>query len=152
MLPDLPWDYSIDVYAAALVLCEMRNGGPLIPVGSNAPITLSILHALVGPLPSHLATYASTGTNIPRVTAKGYTLFPYGNASVRWQPTMTEDNLYLWVNYARDCRQKLVSQKRGGSELESLLRHMMKYDPRERIGAREALRHRYFDLKFNTPK
>ena len=63
---ELPWDYSVDIYAAGLVMYEMTLGSGIIPPKCPPAKTLALLHAFFGPLPNHLAKHAaSKSTEVP---------------------------------------------------------------------------------------
>lgn len=148
----MPWEYSVDVYAAGLIMHELNAGKPIIPKGANAGTTLALLHTFKGPLPQHLAQHATQTTDLP------------------FTPVMLRSNQPIW-SHQLDIQRLGISQTRltelgnakvkrdiatatadvGGVYFLELTDQLLEYDPAKRPKAKDALKHGYFSHNFPQP-
>lgn len=150
----MPWEYSVDVYAAGLVMCELNAGKPIIPKGADAGTTLALLHTFKGALPHHLAQYAAQTTNLP------FTPAMLGSALPIWSGHWKLDVQKLGISQTRLTELGKAKVNRdiatatadvGGVYFLELTDQLLEYDPAQRPRAVDALKHDYFSHKFPQP-
>lgn len=133
-------------------MLEMRFGKDLIRPNTSAAVTLSLLHAFIGPLPPKFADLASKNMDIPVVTIGNNVLF-FGNKKKKLDFSkigLRPRDLEMIAKEAEDGQRQLASD-RDGREFSDLMNQVIIYDPAKRITAAEALKHKYFKLEIKKP-
>uniref|UniRef100_A0A6N2LEP6 dual-specificity kinase n=2 Tax=Salix viminalis TaxID=40686 RepID=A0A6N2LEP6_SALVM len=122
----LGWNYPCDIWSVGCILVELCSGEALFQTHENLE-HLAMMERVLGPLPQHMVVRADR-------RAEKY------SESMR---------LIAEVNLKRkheSSYQNLIMQHvdHSAGELIDLLQGLLRYDPAERLKAREALRHPFF--------
>ncbi|KAJ7966004.1 Protein kinase [Quillaja saponaria] len=131
----LGWSYPCDLWSVGCILVELCSGGALFQTHENVE-HLAMMERVLGPLPEHMIRRANRGAE--KYFRQGSRLnWPEGAVSresikaVRKLPRLKD----------------LISQNVDSSKssLADLLHGLLKYDPSERLTARQALDHPFFN-------
>ncbi|KAB1204478.1 Serine/threonine-protein kinase AFC3 [Morella rubra] len=130
----LGWTYPCDLWSVGCILVELCAGEALFQTHENLE-HLAMMERVLGPLPEHMIRRANRG-------AEKY--FRRGSR-LNWPEGAVSRESIRAVNKL-DCLKDLVSQHAGStrSSLTDLLQGLLKYDPAERLTARQALNHPFF--------
>ncbi|KAG2691771.1 hypothetical protein I3843_08G023200 [Carya illinoinensis] len=130
----LGWSYPCDLWSVGCILIELCSGGALFQTHENLE-HLAMMERVLGPLPEHMVRRADRGAE--KYFRRGSRLnWPEG--AVSRESIRAVNKLY--------CLKDLVSQHvvSSRSSLTDLLQGLLKYDPSERLTARQALSHPFF--------
>lgn len=129
----LGWSYPCDVWSVGCILMELCSGEALFQTHENLE-HLAMMERVLGPLPQHMLKRVDR--HAEKYVRRGRLDWPEG-ATSRESIRAVQKLLRL---------QNLVMQHvdHSGGDLIHLLQGLLRYDPTERLTAREALRHRFF--------
>ncbi|KAJ3669171.1 hypothetical protein LUZ60_011121 [Juncus effusus] len=130
----LGWNYPCDMWSIGCILVELCSGEALFQTHENLE-HLAMMEKVLGPLPKHMVIRADRKAE--KYFRRGLRLdWPEGAAS-------RESMKAVWK---LPRLQNLVMQHvdHSAGDLIDLLQGLLRYDPNERINAREALRHPFF--------
>ncbi|POO03903.1 Serine/threonine protein kinase [Trema orientale] len=130
----LGWSYPCDMWSLGCILVELCSGDALFQTHENLE-HLAMMERVLGPLPEHMIQRANRG-------AEKY--FKRG-ARLNW-PEGAVSRESIRAVKKLDCLKELVSQhvESSRASLIDLLHGLLKYDPSERLTARQALDHPFF--------
>ncbi|KAL5711084.1 dual-specificity kinase [Ranunculus cassubicifolius] len=130
----LGWNYACDLWSVGCILIELCSGEALFQTHENLE-HLAMMERVLGPLPQNM---------VSRVDRRAEKYFRRG-ARLDWPEgaTSRESMRAVWK---LPRLQNLVMQHvdHSAGDLIDLLQGLLRYDPMERINAREALRHPFF--------
>ncbi|KAG5562631.1 hypothetical protein RHGRI_005380 [Rhododendron griersonianum] len=132
----LGWTYPCDLWSIGCILVELCSGEALFQTHENLE-HLAMMERVLGPLPEHMVRKADCG-------AEKY--FRRGSR-LNWPEGAISRESIRAVN-KMDHLKNLVSQHVVGASrflLIDLLHGLLKFDPSERITARDALNHPFFE-------
>ncbi|CAI0441528.1 unnamed protein product [Linum tenue] len=129
----LGWSYPCDIWSVGCILVELCTGGALFQTHENLE-HLAMMERVLGPLPEHMISKANRGAEkYFRRTRLNWPEGAVSRESIRAVRKL--DNLKEMVyRHTESSRTLLVD----------LLRGLLKYDPSERLTARDALDHPFF--------
>ncbi|KAK2976575.1 hypothetical protein RJ640_024196, partial [Escallonia rubra] len=130
----LGWNYPCDMWSVGCILVELCSGEALFQTHENLE-HLAMMERVLGPLPQHLIIRADRRAD--KYFRRGVRLdWPQG-------ATSRESMRAVWK---LPRLQNLVMQHvdHSAGDLIDLLQGLFRYDPAERLKAREALRHPFF--------
>ncbi|XP_024031645.1 serine/threonine-protein kinase AFC3 isoform X2 [Morus notabilis] len=132
----LGWSYPCDMWSIGCILVELCSGEALFQTHENLE-HLAMMERVLGPLPEHMVQRANRG-------AEKY--FKRG-ARLNW-PEGAVSRESIRAVKKLDCLKDLVSRHvdSSRSSLADLLHGLLKYDPSERLTARQALDHPFFRI------
>ncbi|KAE8056565.1 hypothetical protein FH972_013331 [Carpinus fangiana] len=130
----LGWSYPCDLWSVGCILIEFCSGEALFQTHENLE-HLAMMERVLGPLPEHMIRRADRG-------AEKY--FRRGSR-LNWPEGAVSRESIRAVNKL-DRLKDLISQhvESARSPLTDLLLNLLKYDPSERLTARQALNHPFF--------
>ncbi|XP_039004784.1 serine/threonine-protein kinase AFC3-like [Hibiscus syriacus] len=130
----LGWSYPCDLWSVGCILIELCTGEALFQTHENLE-HLAMMEGVLGPLPEHITRRANRGAE--KYFRRGSRLnWPEGAASRESIRAVKElDRLKNMVSHH-------VESSRYS--LADLLEGLLKYDPSERLTARQALNHPFF--------
>ncbi|XP_052208749.1 serine/threonine-protein kinase AFC3 isoform X2 [Diospyros lotus] len=131
----LGWTYPCDLWSVGCILVELYSGEALFQTHDNLE-HLAMMEKVLGPLPEHMAQRANRGAE--KYFRRGPRLnWPEGAVSRESIRTVSKlDCLKNRVSKHVDCSRS--------SSLVDLLHGLLKFDPTERLTARQALDHPFF--------
>ncbi|KAK8645144.1 hypothetical protein V6N13_118993 [Hibiscus sabdariffa] len=134
ILPGLGWSYPCDLWSVGCILIELCTGEALFQTHENLE-HLAMMERVLGPLPEHMIRRANRG-------AEKY--FRRGSR-LNW-PEGAVSRESIRAVKKLDRLKNMLSQHVESSRysLADLLEGLLKYDPSERITARQALNHPFF--------
>lgn len=129
----LGWSYPCDVWSIGCILMELCSGEALFQTHENLE-HLAMMERVLGPLPQHMLKRVDR--HAEKYVRRGRLDWPEGAAS--------RESIRAVQKLVR--LQNLVMQHvdHSGGDLIHLLQGLLRYDPTERLTAREALRHPFF--------
>ncbi|CAH9109885.1 unnamed protein product [Cuscuta epithymum] len=129
----LGWTYPCDIWSVGCILIELCSGGALFQTHENLE-HLAMMEKVLGPIPAHMLKRADRSAE--KYIRKGKLDWPEGAAS--------RESIRAVLKLPR--LQNLVMQHvdHSAGDLINLLQGLLRYDPSERLTAREALRHPFF--------
>ncbi|XP_024169131.1 serine/threonine-protein kinase AFC2 isoform X3 [Rosa chinensis] len=127
------WSYPCDVWSIGCILVELCTGEALFQTHENLE-HLAMMERVLGPLPQHILKRADRHAD--KYVRRGRLDWPEGAAS--------RESIKAVQKLAR--LQNLIMQHvdHSAGDLIHLLQGLLKYDPSDRLTAREALRHSFF--------
>ncbi|OMO61870.1 hypothetical protein CCACVL1_23202 [Corchorus capsularis] len=130
----LGWSYPCDLWSIGCILIELCTGAALFQTHENLE-HLAMMERVLGPLPEHMIRRANRG-------AEKY--FRRGSR-LNW-PEGAVSRESIRAVKKLDRLKNIVSQHVDSSRnsLSDLLEGLLKYDPSERLTARQALNHPFF--------
>ncbi|XP_031405326.1 serine/threonine-protein kinase AFC3 isoform X4 [Punica granatum] len=130
----LGWSYPCDLWSVGCILVELCSGEALFQTHESLE-HLAMMERVLGPLPEHMIVRASQGAE-KYFRRQSRLNWPEGASSRESIRAVTKLN----------SLQKLISRYAGPttSSLSCLLQGLLKYEPSERLTAREALSHPFF--------
>ncbi|KAJ3703276.1 hypothetical protein LUZ61_006981 [Rhynchospora tenuis] len=135
----LGWNYPCDMWSIGCILVELCSGEALFQTHENLE-HLAMMEKVLGPLPKHMVVRADRKAE--KYFRRGLRLdWPEGAAS--------RESMRAVLKLPR--LQNLVMQHvdHSAGDLIDLLQGLLRYDPNERLKAREALRHPFFTRGLN---
>lgn len=130
----LGWNYPCDIWSVGCILIELCSGEALFQTHENLE-HLAMMEKVLGPLPPHMVIRADRRAE--KYFKRGVRLdWPEGATS--------KDSMRAVWKLPR--LQNLVMQHvdHSAGDLIDLLQGLLRYEPAERLNAREALRHPFF--------
>ncbi|GFZ07855.1 LAMMER-type protein kinase AFC2 [Actinidia rufa] len=129
----LGWSYPCDVWSVGCILVELCSGEALFQTHENLE-HLAMMERVLGPLPHHMLKKADR--HAEKYVRRGKLDWPEGAAS--------RESIKAVLKLPR--LQNLIMQHvdHSAGDLIHLLQGLLKYDPSDRLTAREALRHPFF--------
>ncbi|KAK1377266.1 Serine/threonine-protein kinase AFC2 [Heracleum sosnowskyi] len=129
----LGWSYPCDVWSVGCILVELCSGDALFQTHEDLE-HLAMMERVLGPLPQHMLKRVDRHAG--KYVRRGRLDWPEGAAS--------RDSIKAVQKLPR--LQNLIMQHvdHSAGDLIHLLQGLLKYDPSERLTAREALRHSFF--------
>ncbi|KAJ6828001.1 serine/threonine-protein kinase AFC1-like isoform X3 [Iris pallida] len=130
----LDWNYPCDLWSIGCILIELCSGEALFQTHENLE-HLAMMERVLGPLPQHMMSRADRRAE--KYFRRGVRLdWPEG-------ATSRESMRAVWK---LPRLQNLVMQHvdHSAGDLIDLLQGLLRYEPSERLKAREALRHSFF--------
>ncbi|XP_057534662.1 serine/threonine-protein kinase AFC2 isoform X2 [Amaranthus tricolor] len=129
----LGWSYPCDVWSVGCILVELFSGEALFQTHENLE-HLAMMERVLGPMPQHMLKRVDR--HAEKYVRRGRLDWPEGATS--------RESIRAVTKLLR--LQNLVMQHvdHSGGDLIHLLQGLLKYDPSERLTAREALQHPFF--------
>ncbi|CAI9098157.1 OLC1v1034752C1 [Oldenlandia corymbosa var. corymbosa] len=130
----LGWNYPCDLWSVGCILVELCSGEALFQTHENLE-HLAMMERVLGPLPQHM---------IIRADRRAEKYFKR-SARLGWPDSSTsrESMRAVWkLPRLQNLIMQLVDNSAG--DLIDLLQGLLRYDPGERLKARDALRHPFF--------
>ncbi|XP_043701618.1 serine/threonine-protein kinase AFC1-like [Telopea speciosissima] len=130
----LGWNYPCDLWSVGCILLELCSGEALFQTHENLE-HLAMMERVLGPLPHHMVIRADRRAE--KYFRRGARLdWPEGAASKEsmravWKLPRLQNLVMLHVDHS-------------AGDLIDLLQGLLRYDPKDRLKAREALRHPFF--------
>ncbi|THF96719.1 hypothetical protein TEA_006110 [Camellia sinensis var. sinensis] len=130
----LGWNYPCDLWSIGCILVELCSGDALFQTHENLE-HLAMMERVLGPLPQHM---------IVRADNRAEKYFKRG-AQLDWPESATSRQSMRAV-WKLPRLQNLIMRHvdHSAGDLIDLLQGLLRYDPAERLKAREALRHPFF--------
>ncbi|XP_061366681.1 serine/threonine-protein kinase AFC1 isoform X1 [Gastrolobium bilobum] len=130
----LGWNYPCDLWSVGCILVELCSGEALFQTHENLE-HLAMMERVLGPLPPHM---------VGRADRRAEKYFKRG-ARVGWPDSSTsrESMRAVW-KLPRLPNLIMQHVDHSAGDLIDLLQGLLRYDPAERLKAREALRHPFF--------
>ncbi|XP_072954303.1 serine/threonine-protein kinase AFC1-like isoform X1 [Typha angustifolia] len=131
----LGWNYPCDLWSVGCILVELCSGEALFQTHENLE-HLAMMEKVLGPLPQHMVIKADR-------RAEKY--FRRGGLRLDW-PEGASSRESMRAVWKLPRLQNLVMQHvdHSAGDLIDLLQGLLRYDPNQRLKAREALRHPFF--------
>ncbi|XP_073003443.1 serine/threonine-protein kinase AFC2-like isoform X2 [Typha latifolia] len=129
----LGWSYPCDIWSVGCILVELCSGEALFQTHENLE-HLAMMERVLGPLPQHMLKKADR--HAEKYIRRGGLNWPEGASS--------RESIRAVLKLPR--LQNLVMQHvdHSAGDLIDLLQHLLKYDPKDRLTAHEALKHHFF--------
>nr|XP_027123045.1 serine/threonine-protein kinase AFC2-like isoform X2 [Coffea arabica] len=129
----LGWSYPCDVWSVGCILVELCSGEALFQTHENLE-HLAMMERVLGPLPQHMLK--KSDRHAEKYVRRGRLDWPEGATS--------RDSIKAVLKLPR--LQNLIMQHvdHSAGDLIHLLQGLLKYEPMERLTAREALRNPFF--------
>ncbi|XP_070043943.1 serine/threonine-protein kinase AFC2 isoform X3 [Nicotiana tomentosiformis] len=129
----LGWRYACDIWSVGCILVELCSGEALFQTHENLE-HLAMMERVLGPLPQHMLKRVDQQAD--KYVRRGRLDWPEGASS--------RDSIKAVLKLAR--LQNIIMQHvdHAAGDLINLLQGLLRYDPSERLTAREALRHPFF--------
>ncbi|PIA51599.1 hypothetical protein AQUCO_01100447v1 [Aquilegia coerulea] len=129
----LGWSYSCDVWSIGCILVELCSGEALFQTHENLE-HLAMMERVLGPLPQHMLKRVDR--HAEKYVRRGRLDWPEGATS--------RESIKAVTKLPR--LQNLVMQHvdHSGGDFINLLQGLLRYDPSDRLTAKEALRHPFF--------
>nr|ACU18176.1 unknown [Glycine max] len=129
----LGWSYPCDIWSVGCILVELCTGGALFQTHENLE-HLAMMERVLGPLPQPMLKRVDR--HAEKYVRRGRLDWPEGATS--------RESIKAVMNLPR--LQNLVMQHvdHSAGDLIHLLQGLLRYDPSERLTAKEALRHSFF--------
>ncbi|KAL2321744.1 hypothetical protein Fmac_026123 [Flemingia macrophylla] len=129
----LGWSFPCDTWSVGCILVELCTGEALFQTHENLE-HLAMMERVLGPLPQHMLKRVDR--HAERYVRRGRLDWPEG--------ATTRDSIKAVMKLPR--LQNLIMQHvdHSAGDLIHLLQGLLRYDPSERITAKEALRHSFF--------
>ncbi|KAJ8431422.1 hypothetical protein Cgig2_004454 [Carnegiea gigantea] len=124
----LGWSYPCDVWSVGCILVELCSGEALFQTHENLE-HLAMMERVLGPLPQHMLKRVDR--HAEKYVRRGRLDWPEGATS--------RESIRAVQKLLR-----LQHVDHSGGDLIHLLQGLLRYDPTERLTAREALRHPFF--------
>ncbi|KAF8400776.1 hypothetical protein HHK36_014078 [Tetracentron sinense] len=130
----LGWSYPCDLWSVGCILVELCSGEALFQTHENLE-HLAMMERVLGPMPQHMIQKANRGTEkyFRRGTRLNWPEGATSRESIRAVKKL--DHLKNLVSRHVECSR---------TSLTDLLHGLLKFDPSERLTARQALNHPFF--------
>ncbi|XP_020216569.1 serine/threonine-protein kinase AFC2 isoform X1 [Cajanus cajan] len=129
----LGWSFPCDIWSVGCILVELCSGEALFQTHENLE-HLAMMERVLGPLPQHMLKRVDR--HAEKYVRRGRLDWPEG--------ATTRDSIKAVMKLPR--LQNLIMQHvdHSAGDLIHLLQGLLRYDPSERLTAKEALRHSFF--------
>lgn len=136
----LGWSYPCDMWSVGCIILELLTGDALFQTHENLE-HLAMMEQVMGPIPERMAK--ACNKHSAKYFYKG---------KLNWPAGATSRKSAKAVKRLASLKQTIlghghVSAKPYVDEICDLLSKMLKYEPQERMQAKAALQHSFFDLK-----
>ncbi|KAJ6756050.1 SERINE/THREONINE-PROTEIN KINASE DOA-RELATED [Salix purpurea] len=130
----LGWNYPCDIWSVGCILVELCSGEALFQTHENLE-HLAMMERVLGPVPQHMVVRADRRAE--KYFRRGMRLdWPEGATS--------RESIKAVTKLPRLPNLIMQHVDHSAGELIDLLQGLLRYDPAERLKAREALRHPFF--------
>ncbi|KAF3324689.1 serine/threonine-protein kinase AFC2-like protein [Carex littledalei] len=129
----LGWGYPCDIWSVGCIIVELCSGDVLFQTHEDLE-HLAMMEKVLGPLPGHMLRRADR--HAEKFVKRGRLNWPEGCMSVKSMEAV------LKVPRLKNIVRENVDH--SASDLVDLLHGLLRYDPSDRLSAREALRHPFF--------
>ncbi|KAI4336238.1 hypothetical protein L6164_014787 [Bauhinia variegata] len=129
----LGWSYPCDIWSIGCILVELCTGEALFQTHENLE-HLAMMERVLGPLPQHMLK--KVDRHAEKYVRKGRLDWPEGATS--------RDSIKAVMKLHRLPNLIMQHVDHSAGDLIHVLQGLLKYDPCERLTAREALRHSFF--------
>ncbi|KAF5940805.1 hypothetical protein HYC85_021972 [Camellia sinensis] len=130
----LGWNYPCDLWSIGCILVELCSGDALFQTHENLE-HLAMMERVLGPLPQHM---------IVRADNRAEKYFKRG-AQLDWPESATSRQKSFGTSNTSSSLNLIMRHvDHSAGDLIDLLQGLLRYDPAERLKAREALRHPFF--------
>ncbi|KAM7275134.1 hypothetical protein ACFE04_017000 [Oxalis oulophora] len=131
----LGWTYPCDIWSVGCILVELCLGKALFQTHENLE-HLAMMERVLGPLPEHMIRRATRGAEkyFRRESRLNWPEGAVSSESIRAVKKL--DRLENMISHVESSRFSLTD----------LLQNLLKYDPSERLTARQALNHPFFEI------
>ncbi|KAJ3179487.1 dual specificity protein kinase kns1 [Gaertneriomyces sp. JEL0708] len=133
------WSFPCDMWSVGCILVEFCTGDALFQTHDNLE-HLALMESVLGRYPAHLLKRAPTSSSISKYFRNTRLDFP--NTDTKAQSKRFVKNMKSLKEILR-CNSNMSGER--GERFADLVERMLKYDPKERITAKEALRHGFFE-------
>ncbi|PKI65364.1 serine/threonine-protein kinase AFC2-like isoform X2 [Punica granatum] len=130
----LGWNYSCDIWSVGCILVELCTGEALFQTHENLE-HLAMMERVLGPLLPHMLKRADR--HAEKYVRRGRLYWPEGASS--------RESIRAVNKLPRLQNLIMEHMDHSAGDLIHLLRGLLKYDPSDRLTAREALRHPFFN-------
>ncbi|CAA6668023.1 unnamed protein product [Spirodela intermedia] len=129
----LGWSYPCDIWSVGCILVELCSGEALFQTHENLE-HLAMMERVLGPIPQHMTKRA--GRHADKYVRRGRLDWPEGAAS--------RESIRAVQRLPRLQNLVMEHVDHSAGDLIDLLQGLLRYEPSERMTAREALRHPFF--------
>ncbi|KAK7284230.1 hypothetical protein RJT34_18972 [Clitoria ternatea] len=130
----LGWNYPCDLWSVGCILVELCSGEALFQTHENLE-HLAMMERVLGPLPPHM---------VVRADRRAEKYFKRG-ARLSWPDSSTSrESIRAVCKLPRLPNLVMQHVDHSAGDLIDLLQGLLRYDPSERLKAKEALRHPFF--------
>ncbi|CAM8980085.1 unnamed protein product [Rhodiola kirilowii] len=133
----LGWSYPCDIWSVGCILVELCTGEALFQTHENLE-HLAMMERVLGALPPHMLKRADR--HAEKYVRRGKLDWPEGGSS--------RDSVRSVSKLQRLPNLIMQNVDHSAGDLIHLLQGLLKYDPSDRLTARQALRHRFFEGPF----
>ncbi|XP_065063632.1 dual specificity protein kinase CLK2-like [Rhopilema esculentum] len=126
---ELGWSFPCDIWSIGCIMFELYTGNTLFQTHDNRE-HLAMMEATFGPIPSEM----TRKTKKTKYFRKG---------RLEWDQT-SPDGIYVKDN-CKHLREHASSKIETDRRFIDLLEKLLSYDPNDRLTARDAMKHSYFD-------
>ncbi|SAM08409.1 hypothetical protein [Absidia glauca] len=131
------WSYPCDIWSIGCILVEFYTGNALFQTHDNLE-HLAMMEVIAGKVPTKM---------ISESRKNGQKYFKY--SKLLYPTTETSQQSLTCIKEMKQLHQLIPpDQSQGNAQLYDLLRKIFVYDPKLRIGAKEALQHPFFQQAF----
>ncbi|KAL7265220.1 hypothetical protein ACSBR1_003054 [Camellia fascicularis] len=136
----LGWNSPCDLWSVGCILVELCSGETLFEAQENLE-HLAMMERVLGPLPHHMIISADLG-------AKKY----FKRSALLDWPEGASSKESMTAVGKLPCLQNLIMDhvNHSAGDMIDLLQRLLRYDPAERLTAREALRHPFFTREMRS--
>ncbi|KAF6137207.1 hypothetical protein GIB67_030971 [Kingdonia uniflora] len=127
------WSYPCDIWSVGCILVELCTGEALFQTHENLE-HLAMMERVLGPLPPHMLKRVDR--HAEKYVKRGKLYWPEG--------AVTRESIRSVTKLPRLQNLIMEHVDNSGGEFINLLQSLLKYDPCDRLTAREALRHPFF--------
>jgi serine/threonine protein kinase len=129
VMMELGWSYPSDMWGVGCILMEMYAGDLLFATHDNFE-HLALMEKILGPLPEHMTKRIRSSAEI----------YPFFSSDCKLMTHRLPSKAARWVHDAKPL-EKLVNAEH--TDLLEFVRMCLRFDPRDRMTAAEALRHKF---------
>ncbi|KAG2199393.1 hypothetical protein INT47_001575 [Mucor saturninus] len=132
----LGWSYPCDIWSIGCILVEFFTGDALFQTHDNLE-HLAMMHSVLGPIPLAMILAANK---------EAQKFFYKESKKLKYPITKTTRQSKKYVSALKPLSEMIVPNNLHNNCLLDLLTKMLVYEPSQRITARDALRHPFFQI------